>query len=196
MALEHELFILWLLATEGEVGRYRLARMIGKSEGVARGILSSMKRKGLIKVTSRVGPTLCRKGSRRLDVLMKQNRLRSVQRSERTFLGLGLESVVFQAGGGSRSLGQGIEQRDAAIKAGASGAVTFTFDGKILKYAGVSESVSKRSPATVDQLERQLRMRKGDVILIAFGDSWWNAARGGFAAIRTLAYRQLRRSRS
>jgi len=187
MALEQEVFILWLLATETEVGRYRLARMIGESQGVARGILSRMKRKGLIKVRSRVGARLSAKGSRRLHVLMKQNRLRSVQRSEMTFLGLGPQNVIFEVGGGSRSLVQGIEQRDAAIKAGASGAVTFIFDGKILKYPGVSEPVSKRSPVAVGQLKRQLRMRKGDVILIAFGDSWWNAARGGFAAIRTLA---------
>jgi hypothetical protein len=30
-------------------------------------------------------------------------------------------------------------------------------------------------------------MRRGDVVLIAFAGTWWEAARGGFAAIKTLA---------
>jgi len=79
-----------------------------------------------------------------------------------------------------RAIGQ------AAIRAGATGAVTFLFDGKTLKFPGVAEPVSKRSPMTFEQLMSRLRMRRGDVILIAFAGTWWEAARGGFAAIRTL----------
>jgi hypothetical protein len=117
---------------------------------------------------------------------MKRHRLKLVERSEQELLGLGVGSVIFQVGGRSHRLGQGIEQRDAAIKAGATGAVTFFFDGRMLRFPGVAEPVSRRSPATFERLKTKLRMSKGDVVLIAFADKWWDAARGGFAAIITL----------
>jgi len=186
IAPEQELFILWLLRTEGELGRYRLARMLGVPQGVARGSLARMKKKGLVAVRRRAGARASPKGVRELATLMKRHHLKLAERSNHELLGLGPESVIFQVAGRSQRLGQGIEQRDAAIKAGATGAVTFFFDGKMLKFPGVAEPVSRRSPATFEQLKSQLRMRRGDVVLIAFAGTWWEAARGGFAAIKTL----------
>lgn len=187
MATDQGLFVLWLLATEGGIGRYRLARMLGESQGVARGILARLKRRGLIIVRPRAGARPSRKGLHELSVLMKSHRLRRVEKLDQAVLGLGPTSVAFQVAGRSSRLGQGIEQRDAAIKAGAMGAVTFLFDGRILKFPGVAEPVSKRSPATFKQLKKHLKMKKGDAVVIAFGNTWWDAAKGGFAAARTLA---------
>jgi len=185
-APEQELFILWLLKTEGEIGRYRLARMVNLSQGVTRGILARMKRKGMIMVRPRAGASSSKGGLRELAVLMRRHGLRLVKRYDEELLGLAPKSVIFQVAGRSDRLGQGIEQRDAAIKEGATGAVTFLFDGKMLNFPGVAEPLSKRSPMAFKQLRNQLRLKKGDVILIAFANTWWDAARGGFAAIRTL----------
>jgi hypothetical protein len=187
MLSEQELFVLWLLTTEREIGRYRLARMLGVSQGIVRGMLADMKRDGLIVVRHRAGTRASPKGLRELVALMKRHHLRLVKRSDQGLLGLGSRSVLFHAAGRSRQLGQGVEQRDAAIKAGATGAVTFLFDGTTLKFPGVAESLSKRNPAAFEQLRSQLKMEKGDVVLIAFAGTWWDAARGGFAAVRTLA---------
>jgi len=176
-----------LLKTEGEIGRYRLAKMIGVSQGVARGVLARMKRRRLILVRRRAGARASQKGIHELATLMKHHSLKLVKRYDHELLGLGPECVIFQAVGRSHRLGQGIEQRDAAIKAGATGAVTIIFDGKTLKFPGVAEPVSKRSPTTFRQLKAQLEPTSGDVILVAFGQTWWEAARGGFAAIKTLA---------
>jgi Mn-dependent DtxR family transcriptional regulator len=186
MLPEHELFILWLLRTEDEIGRYRLAKMLGVAQGIARGMLARMKRDGLIIVRRRAGARASPKGLRELAALMRRDHLKLVKRSDQEVLGLGSRSVLFHVAGRSHQLGQGIEQRDAAIKAGATGAVTFLFDGKTLKFPGVAESLSKRNPAAFEQLKNQLRMKKGDVVLIAFAGTWWDAARGGFAAARTL----------
>lgn len=186
IASEQELYILWLLETEGVIGRYWLARMLGVSQGVARGILTRMRTRGLITIRPRAGAKASSKGLRQLDGLMKRHHLRVAQRFDQEILGLGPESVVFQVAGGSSRLGRGIEQRDAAIKAGATGAVSFLFDGKTLRFPGVAERVSRRSPTTFRHLKERLKMRKGDVILIAFGYTWWDAARGGFAAVKTL----------
>lgn len=186
MASEQELFVLWLFKTEGVIGRYWLAKMLGTSQGVARGMLTQMKREGLITVRHRAGAKTSSKGRRHLHSLMRRYRLRTVERFDPEILGLGPEKVVFQVAESSDHLGQGIEQRDAAIKEGAAGAVTFFFDGKTLKFPGVAEPVSKRSPLTLKQLKEHLKIRKGDVILIAFGHTWWDAARGGFASVKTL----------
>jgi len=187
IAFEHELFILWLLAVEEEIGRYRLSKMLGVSEGVARGILARMRKKGLIVVRRRAGTRASREGARELLTLMKRSRLRLVEKLDEKVLGLGQEEVIFQIAERSNRLGQGIEQRDAAIKAGATGAVTFFFDGKTLRFPGVREPVSKRSPATFEMLKKRLRMRRRDIVILAFADTWWDAARGGFAAVKTLA---------
>jgi hypothetical protein len=183
---EQELFILWLLRTEGEIGRYRLAEMLGVPQGIARGILVHMNRDGLIQARYRAGTRASSKGLRRLVTLMKLHNLKLVKRSDKGLLGLDSSSVLFHVSGRSRQLGQGIEQRDAAIKSGATGAVTFFFDGRALKFPGVAESLQKRDPAAFEQLKNQLVMKRGDVVLIAFASTWWDAARGGFAAVRTL----------
>jgi hypothetical protein len=187
MLPEQELFILWLLKTEGEIGRYRLAKMLGVPQGVARGMLARVKRDGLIIVRHRAGTRASPKGLHELAALMRHHHLRLVKRSEQELLGLGSRSVIFHVVGRSRQLGQGIEQRDASIKAGATGAVTFLFDGRTLKFPGVAESLSKRDPAAFKQLKKQLMLRKGDVVLIVFAGTWWDAARGGFAAVRTFS---------
>ena len=186
MPPDQELFVLWLLKTEREIGRYRLAEMLGVPQGIARGILLHMKRDGLIQARSRAGTRASSEGLRKLTVLMKRHNLRLVKRSDQELLGLDSSSVLFHVAGRSRQLGQGIEQRDAAIKAGATGAITFLFDGTTLKFPGVAESLQRRDPAAFEKLKKQVTMKKGDVILIAFASTWWDAARGGFAAVRTL----------
>jgi hypothetical protein len=184
---EQELLVLWLLKMEGEIGRYRLAKMLGVPQGIARGILARMKKNGLIMVRHRAGTRASQKGLRELTGLMKREHLKSVRRSDQELLGLGSRSVLFHVAERSQRLGRGIEQRDAAIKAGATGAVTFLYDGKTLRFPGVAESLSRRNPAAFDRLRNQVKMRKGDIVLISFAGTWWDAARGGFAAVRTLA---------
>jgi hypothetical protein len=184
--LEQDLFTLWALMIEGAIGRYRLARLLGVSEGVARGAFVRMKREGWITVKPRVGARLSEKGQRTLSLLMKRNGLIRVERVHQEILGLGPESVILQVAGGSKRMGRGVEQRDAAIKEGAKGAVTFVFDGRMLNFPGVAEPVSRRSPTTFQELKKRLKMKKGDAVLIVFADTWWAAARGGFSAVRTL----------
>jgi hypothetical protein len=187
VASDQELFILWLLTLQGEVGRYRLAKMLDVPQGVARGVFARMKRRGLITVRHRTGASSTRKGTNQLRALMERGRLKYAKRLGEEVLGLGQEGVIFQVGGCSNKIIRGIEQRDAAVRAGATGAVTFIFDGRTLIFPDTKEPVTKRSFGTFQHLRKRLKMRKGDAVLIAFGNSWWDAARGGFAAVRTLA---------
>jgi Domain of unknown function (DUF4443) len=160
--------------------------MLGVPQGIARGMLGHMKRSGLIQVRYRAGTSASSKGLHKLTALMKHHNLKMVKRSDQKLLGLDSRSVLFHVAGRSRQLGQGIEQRDAAIKAGATGAITFLFDGKTLKFPGVAESLQKRDPSAFEKIKNQLSLKKGDVVLIAFASTWCDAARGGFAAVKTL----------
>jgi len=178
--------VLWLLETEGGIGRYRLAKMLGEPDGIVRGMLSRLRGKGLLVVRPRTGTQASRKGLRELATFMRRNRLRLAKRFDQEILGLGPENVIFQISGCSGRIGQGVEQRDAAIKAGARGAVTILYDGKMLNFPGVTEPISRRSRTAFGHLKRELKLRRGDAVLISFGDTWWDAARGGFAAIKTL----------
>lgn len=113
--------------------------------------------------------------------------MKHVERLGEHVLGLGQEGVAFQVAGRLGGIGRGIEQRDAAVRAGATGAVTFVFDGQTLLFPDTREPITKRSPGTFQYLKTRLELRKGDIVLIAFGNSWWEAARGGFAAVKTLS---------
>ena len=183
---DQELFTLWLFVSEGEIGRYRIAKMLDVSQGVARGLLARMKREGLITV-HHSGAGVSKKGINVFTRLMTQNHLRHVERLDEHVLGLGQEGVVFQVEERSEKIGRGIEQRDAAVRAGATGTVTFVFDGRSLVFPGTREPLKKRSPMAFDCLKSRLEMRRGDAVLISFSNSWWEAARGGFAAVKTLS---------
>ena len=71
----------------------------------------------------------------------------------------------------SFAVGLGIEQRDAAIKMGATGATTLLFkDNKFVMPASSSDSLKKEGEVR-RMLVEKLNAREGDVIIIGSADS-------------------------
>jgi hypothetical protein len=69
------------------------------------------------------------------------------------------------------AVGLGIEQRDAAIKMGATGATTLLFkDNKFVMPANSNDSL-KKEPRVRRMLVEKLNPREGDVIIIGSADS-------------------------
>jgi hypothetical protein len=69
------------------------------------------------------------------------------------------------------TVGLGIEQRDAAIKMGATGATTLLFkDNKFVMPANSNDSL-KKEPGVRRMLVEKLNPREGDVIIIGSADS-------------------------
>lgn len=69
------------------------------------------------------------------------------------------------------AVGLGIEQRDAAIKMGATGATTLLFkDNKFVMPANSNDSL-KKEPLVRRMLVEKLNPREGDVIIIGSADS-------------------------
>ena len=79
------------------------------------------------------------------------------------------------------SIKHGIEQRDAAIMAGAKGATTLIFTKNRLTMPGIKEDVSKSNASILASLSK-LIMNEGDVIIIGSADEKIRAELGAKTA--------------
>jgi hypothetical protein len=80
----------------------------------------------------------------------------------------------------------GVEQRDAAIMAGARGATTIMFKEGRLRIPSVSDNVAKDFPNAANQIVRLLKPKENDVIIIGSADSLGKAEYGTLAAAWTV----------
>jgi len=76
----------------------------------------------------------------------------------------------------------GIDQRDAAIIAGARKAIVIVFKGGHLCIEFVSDAIEKQYPKAANVILEKLTPQNNDVIIIAGADSTLKAKRGAFAA--------------
>lgn len=124
----YSLYHVWKLYTiiekDGPVGRKELAEALNLGEGTVRTILNRMKDDGAI-ACSRIGAVLTDQGQRRIDSLgIKSNpiEIEGFTIDEYNYL------VIVK--GMASQVKDGCQQRDDAVKAGASGATT------LIKRAG------------------------------------------------------------
>ena len=75
----------------------------------------------------------------------------------------------------------GIDQRDAAIIAGARKALVIVFEDDHLRIKSVSDCIEKQYPTAANQILKELNPENNDVIILAGGDSALKAKRGAFA---------------
>jgi hypothetical protein len=79
-------------------------------------------------------------------------------------------------------VGSGIDQRDAAIIAGARKALVVIFKNGHLRIESVSDCIEKQYPVAADLILKDLKPVDNDVIIVAGADSALKAKRGAFAA--------------
>jgi hypothetical protein len=79
-------------------------------------------------------------------------------------------------------IGYGIEQRDAAIKAGALGATTIIYTKGKLIIPGSPEDAFRDSPEIRKMLIKKLKPKEGDSIIIGSADDEKSAKLGAKAA--------------
>ncbi len=167
------------IGQEAEIGRSRLSKELGLGQGATRTILDHLERAGLIKV-ERSGCILTSNGSKLL------NNLRSIVK-----VGFEVPSTIFRIGqynsgalvsSAGQRIKKGLEQRDAAIRVGASGATTLVYrNGKLL---------FPPEEVTSEELSRKIidifQPNENDVIIITGGISPKAAEAGARAAAWTL----------
>ena len=174
----HVFYALELLA-QTPLGRNKLAEKLQVGDGAVRTIISRLRDAGLIE-TSKDGCNLTGKGSEVWEQFEEIFPRRvELPRSE---LSASEFNFAFLVKNCTLKVGSGIDQRDAAIIAGARKALVIIFKNGHLRIESVSDCIEKQYPVAAELILKDLKPRDNDVIIVAGADSALKAKRGAFAA--------------
>jgi len=173
---------------EEHLGRYRLVLILGLPDGVTRGLLIKLARMGYLKTEKFVGRSLTPppKGEKRLTELLANLNAHAIREIDAGDLSLGPKSVVAHIRDGARSVRSGIEQRDAAIRAGAAGAITVIYHDGMFLLPPDGFDLSEKNRIIVERLRKEFELLEGDALVIGSGSDKWKAVEGILAAAETL----------
>ncbi len=177
----HLLLVIELVA-ENPIGRGKLAQNLGVGEGVMRTILGRLTDAGLV-TTSKAG---CRLTERGLGIWKEYNSIvRKVEigRNELTDASHTYAILVKDHGHGLKS---GMEQRDAAVMAGAKTATTMLYKARRLNIPSVTENAEKDFPKASGKVLKLLKPVENDAIIIVGADNQAKAVYAAMAAAWTL----------
>jgi predicted transcriptional regulator len=164
----HVIKALEIIGGYRSVGRIKLSREVGLGEGTTRTLLKHLKNEGIIK-SSRKGISLSDEGkSLFYDLRDKLSEGIQVPSSRLT---VGPFNVAILVGGSAQAVKSGMEQRDVAIKSGASGATTLVFSDNKLSMPTREEDISVSMPSLHEQLLTMFRPKENDVIIVGSGEN-------------------------
>jgi len=174
----HVFYALELLSQNPQ-GRNKLAEKLNVGDGAVRTIIRRLVDAGLVE-TSKEGCNLTKKG---LDIWGQFKEIFpkriEIPKSELTGSEFNFAFLVKDSG---QKVGSGIDQRDAAIIAGARKALVIVVKGGHLSIESVSDCIEHQYPKAANLLIGELKPQDNDVIIIAGADSLLKAKRGAFAA--------------
>jgi len=178
----HVVLALEDIGNAGTVGRLKLSKDLQLGEGETRTLVRHLKREGMIEI-SRSGISLSDAGRKTLSglraVLSEQIEIPSSP------LTVGRFNEAVRVKGTKNFVRYGLEQRDAAITAGAKGATTLVFTKKGLTMPGTGEVLSETSSPIVAVLSK-LKLNEGDVVIIGSADEKFKAELGVRMAVLEL----------
>ncbi|MDR0198405.1 MAG: hypothetical protein LBI08_01505 [Methanomassiliicoccaceae archaeon] len=166
---------LHLLSDGKRMGRKILADLVGVGEGSMRRILDTLKEWEMISV-KQTGITITKTGIgflnelplRVLDLNVGDVVLGSCQQAVKVF-------------GVSSKIENGMQQRDAGIRAGAAGCTTIVFRGGKLMMPP-DWDLDKERPAIAERIRRHVGLGADDVIIIGGADDMHAAVNAALAA--------------
>lgn len=166
------------IGLQENVGRLRLSRNLQLGEGEIRTLVKHLKNEGLIEV-SNLGISLSPNGRRLLSGLKAL--VSEPLEVPSTPLTVGPFNVAVRVTGMRDHVEYGLEQRDAAVMAGAKGATTLIFTKNRLVMPGTNEDIPKSNQSALASLSK-LGLSEGDVIIIGSAKEKINAELGARAA--------------
>lgn len=158
-------YSLYLLSDGKRVGRKKLAESVGIGEGSMRRILEKFRDWNFVSI-KQTGITITKAG---LDFLNQiPLRLIDIQLSEASTVGEFSQGVIVY--GVASKIVNGMEQRDAGIKAGASGCTTLVIrDGKLM--IPPDWNLDEKSPEIAYKIRKDTAMTEDDTIIVGSGSS-------------------------
>ena len=180
----HVVKALEIIGENKAIGRIKLSKQLNLGEGATRTLLKHLKKEEITK-SSRAGITFTKEGELLFsDLRGKLSGGIEVPSSPLTF---GLFNVAVVVRDSAQSVGSGMEQRDTAIKSGASGATTLIFSANKLSLPTGEENISKSMPLLHDELVTKLCPNENCVIIVGSGETKELAETGAkMAAIKLL----------
>ena len=175
----HVIKALETIGTRKIVGRIRLSKELGLGEGTARTLVKHLKKEEIVEV-SRKGIVLSESGKELFSKLISH--ISEGVEIPPSPLTVGSHNVAVLVRNVGHTVKYGLEQRDAAIRAGASGATTLVFSRNKLSMPGVEEDVLKDVSSIHDILMSKLRPKENDVIIIGSAEDKKTAELGAKTA--------------
>jgi predicted transcriptional regulator len=180
----HVVKALELIGDRNNIGRIRLSRELGLGEGTTRTLLKHLKNEGIIS-SSRSGIVFSENGKKLFSEL--RTNLSASEEIPSSPLTLGACNIAVLVRNSAKAVGSGMEQRDVAIKSGASGATTLIFSSNKLSLPMGEENISESLPELHDQLVTQFSPKENDVIIVGCGENRSQAEVGAkMAALKLL----------
>lgn len=175
--------VLELVARAGSIGRGKLAEKLTLGRGATRTLLTHLTDAGLVS-SSRGGCAFTAKGEKVWNELHSLLPWKvEVEQNELTFAAHNVAVLVKDK---ASNVKKGLEQRDAAVRAGAKGTATLVCkDGKLL-LPTVSADVASDYPEAFNAISRLMKPEDNDVIIISSADNAKEAEYGALAAAWTL----------
>jgi hypothetical protein len=166
------------------IGRQALAKETGVGPGAVRTILKKLTESRYVETIA----SGCRLTSLGRQVHAQLRRILSqVVFLDAASLSVGRVQASARVKGGGRRLGSGIEQRDAAILVGASGATTYAIRNGRFTIPGGSRNCEKDFPSPAWRVLRsELQLREGDAVVLCGAEDAQKARVGTVSAALTL----------
>lgn len=179
----HVLKALMAIGSSGGVGRGRLGALTGLGQGEVRTLIKRLKDNQLI-VIEADGCKLSKKGEKEYEKISSQLVWSGPVEARRLELGGKCWAVLVR--GAEAPVRYGIEQRDAAIKAGADGAFTSVFKGGRFIIPGEGTDCEKSGPTEPWMTVRKAGPRDGDAVIVTGSARESDSEDGALAAALTL----------
>jgi hypothetical protein len=179
----HVLKALIAIGRAGSVGRGRLGTITGLGQGEVRTLIRRLKDNDLIVIQTN-GCALSKKGDREYGKISSLLLWSSQVAAEGLDLGERCWAVV--VAGASKKVRYGIEQRDAAIKAGADGAFTAIFRAGRFTVPGEGTDCEKDGPSEPWTTIRKTGPHEGDVVIVTGSPTDAYSEDGALSAVLTL----------
>ncbi len=166
---------LLLLSDGRRRGRKPLADAVNVGEGSMRTIVEFLREKGYVDV-KQTGIKISYKGQEFL-----RNLPIRMERLEPSDISIAVRNVAVLVRNRAEKISLGIEQRDAAIKAGAEGATTIVIKGgKML--VPPDYYLDKEKPEIARGLRKLLSPNDGDIVIVGAAEEFERAEDGALAA--------------
>ncbi len=180
----HVNWVFWKIAANEPMGRKMMVQETGLGEGSIRTILDKLDEYGLVK-SARSGRALSDSGKKVIQRMKQIVRVEKIGQMGMTGQNNNCVVLIRNAAGKVRS---GMEQRDAAIKVGRTGATTLVVQKGKLIMPGFDEQVNidKKYSSDAQTIKDALDPEEGDAIIIGSEKNPQRAEEAAWVAASTL----------